>query len=79
MRLLETFQFVLEVMDCDPVFPPSKQPRASAEGSLLPGGEAWKSIVRVRMLHGVARSRAVARLAMTADSTAINQEDLSAT
>ena len=33
-----------------------------ASGYLMPGGEGWKSIIRVRMLHAVARRRARQRL-----------------
>ena len=80
-RLLETFQFVLEIMDCRPDFPCSEPARIS--DYLLPGGEGWKAIIRVRMLHGVARARACARAAAGAPFALplvpINQEDLSAT
>ncbi|THU95363.1 hypothetical protein K435DRAFT_723767 [Dendrothele bispora CBS 962.96] len=74
-RLLETFQFVLEVMRC--VVP------APEEGGIVhlqPGGIGWKSIIRVRMLHGVARARVRARMqAGEADFVPISQEDMSAT
>ncbi|OBZ78280.1 hypothetical protein A0H81_02676 [Grifola frondosa] len=84
-RLLETFQFVLDVMDCTAhsrtTVPPAP---AKAAAYLMPGGEGWKSIVRVRMLHGVARMRVKARWKRDSDTVdekvaPINQEEMSAT
>ncbi|KAL0570507.1 hypothetical protein V5O48_011453 [Marasmius crinis-equi] len=78
-RLMETFQFVLDVMRCC-------APESDAKGAshLLPGGEGWKSMVRVRMLHGVARARVKAKTHRTPDDPRVNdvpisQEDMSAT
>jgi hypothetical protein len=74
-RLLETFQFVIDVMGCDPDVSCSPEKSSSY---LLPGGEGWKSVIRVRMLHGIARARAKARLG-SQDFVPINQHDLGAT
>ncbi|KAI0341424.1 hypothetical protein BDW22DRAFT_1332680 [Trametopsis cervina] len=82
-RLLETLQFVLDVMACT-------QPGDAARGNkspleeLLPGGEGWKSAVRVRLLHGIARRRASERLRRTSSSESnmdvpVSQEDMAAT
>ncbi|KAI0690992.1 hypothetical protein C8T65DRAFT_711558 [Cerioporus squamosus] len=70
VRLLETMQFILD------------ESGASAQGdsgssssrlaSLLPGGEGWKSTVRVRLLHGVARWR-------LRSTVPISQEEVAAT
>ncbi|KAI0674649.1 hypothetical protein C8Q78DRAFT_967687 [Trametes maxima] len=94
-RLLETFQFVLDVMGCSsPVLPTeltnTDSPRKSdsptqggdATAYLLPGGEGWKSTVRVRLLHGVARWRAEERWKEDPNAQTgvpISQEDLAAT
>ncbi|CAL1708828.1 unnamed protein product [Somion occarium] len=101
-RLLETFQFVLDIMGCTPTPPapsfgsnieikPVKEPpqrRAGTLEYLLPRGEGWKSAVRVRMLHGVARRRATERWNKLKMRDAgydeeldipISQEDMSAT
>jgi hypothetical protein len=80
-RLLETLQFVFNVMGC-----------TSDEGDLTPlHGESWKSIIRVRMLHAVARRRIMLKMkrgvpaaacpldASEVDVLPINQEGLSAT
>lgn len=84
-RLLETMQFVLDVMGC-----------TSDGGDLTPlHGECWKSIIRVRMLHSVARRRIMLKMkqraspsaagprcplgALEVDGLPINQEDLAAT
>jgi len=84
-RLLETLQFVFDVMGC-----------TSDGGDLTPlHGESWKSIIRVRMLHAVARRRIMLKMKRRAPATAadlrcplgasevdglpINQEDLAAT
>ncbi|KAI0646650.1 hypothetical protein C8Q79DRAFT_682979 [Trametes meyenii] len=91
-RLLETFQFVLDVMGCaSPVSSsnitkvelnePSTQDRDVA-AYLLPGGEAWKSTIRVRLLHGVARWRVEERWKKDPNArteTPISQTDLAAT
>ncbi|KAE9411172.1 hypothetical protein BT96DRAFT_803810 [Gymnopus androsaceus JB14] len=71
-RLLETFQFVLEVMRC--VVP---IPEQQGSAYLLPGGDGWKAIVRVRMLHGVARARATQY--DNPNDIPINQEDMNGT
>lgn len=90
-RLLETFQFVLDVLGC--TVPPSERPDHDQLDSkaksrldyLLPGGEGWKSAVRVRLLHGVARRRAKERLSKLypeydfTQHVPINQEDMGAT
>ncbi|KAJ3844134.1 hypothetical protein EV361DRAFT_791650 [Lentinula raphanica] len=74
-RLLETFQFVLEVMRCVVPFPEQQ-----GSGYLLPGGDGWKSIIRVRMLHGVARTRVRAHPHYQGSrDSPINQEDMNAT
>jgi len=81
-RLLETSQFVLDVMGCS-------DPGASIDGTLNcldPGQEGWKAAVRVRLLHGIARRRIVERLNapnniydVEKDGIPINQEDMAAT
>ncbi|KAK1232654.1 hypothetical protein PQX77_004216 [Marasmius sp. AFHP31] len=78
-RLLETFQFVLDVMRC---YAPDSDARGASH--ILPGGEGWKSILRVRMLHGVARARVKAKTHRAPDDPHVNdvpisQEDMSAT
>ncbi|KAF5370813.1 hypothetical protein D9758_001860 [Tetrapyrgos nigripes] len=73
-RLLETFQFVLEVMRC---VAPVPEERGAVY--LQPGGDGWKSIVRVRLLHGVARAKVRAKMSDTPDFVPISQEDMSAT
>lgn len=71
-RLLETFQFVLEVMGCTSA-PTDKD-------YLLPGGEGWKAVVRVRMLHGIARRRTFEQWnATNYTDIPVNQEEMSAT
>lgn len=66
---------------------------STAAHSLVPGEEGWKSIVRVRLLHAVARRRIMDRVHrhqaidepgipgydFSADGYPINQEDLAAT
>ncbi|KZT01853.1 uncharacterized protein LAESUDRAFT_730745 [Laetiporus sulphureus 93-53] len=71
-RLLETFQFVLDVLACSASPPvddqgaidPSENTANSqcvqdgtAAAYLLPGGLGWRSTVNVRLLHGIARMR----------------------
>ncbi|KAG8745732.1 hypothetical protein FRC10_007212 [Ceratobasidium sp. 414] len=63
----------------------------NAAHALVPGEEGWRSTVRVRLLHGVARRRIMERLHdhqvrpdipnydFNADGYPINQEDLAAT
>ena len=63
----------------------------SQKGFLQPQSEAWKSAVRVRMLHGVARRRILERYNanpdifgaagydLETDGFPINQEDMAAT
>ncbi|KAI0360337.1 hypothetical protein OH77DRAFT_674257 [Trametes cingulata] len=104
-RLLETFQFVLDVMGCSATAAPahptpddagdrqsSTHAAAQADASsasevayLLPGGEGWKSTVRVRLLHGVARWRTEERWKREGRTNGgdagvpISQEDMAAT
>ncbi|KAI0062811.1 hypothetical protein BV25DRAFT_1885002 [Artomyces pyxidatus] len=80
-RLMETYQFVLDVLGCTSSTRLWARPSQSA-GYLMPGGEGWKSAVRVRMLHAVARRRARGKLEKAPgiiDYVPINQEDMSAT
>ncbi|QRW05464.1 transmembrane protein [Ceratobasidium sp. AG-Ba] len=93
-RLMETLQMVLDVMggyaalverETGKLNPPN------APHALVPGEEGWRSTVRVRLLHGVARRRIMDRLRhheskpgtpsydFDADGYAINQEDMAAT
>ncbi|OCH86022.1 hypothetical protein OBBRIDRAFT_762060 [Obba rivulosa] len=103
-RLLETLQFVLDVLDCTasplaagmPGDTAQKAPVGHNTGGaaafpedhtayLLPGGEGWRSAVRVRMLHGVARRRVRERWKREGredeeqEGVPISQEDMSAT
>ncbi|KAF5389394.1 hypothetical protein D9757_004282 [Collybiopsis confluens] len=73
-RLLETFQFVLQVMRC--VLP---APEQEGLAYLSPGGDGWEAIIRVRMLHGVARARARRNSSDAIDGIPINQEDMNGT
>ena len=69
VRLVETMQFVLDVMACTAPLGPTQTDAVELEADdggkrcsdrlayLLPGGEGCKSAVRVRLLHGVARWR----------------------
>ena len=83
-RLLETMQFVLDVMNCVvPSNNSSKRSTYDSEDHLFPGGEGWKSIIRVRLLHGTARRRIVESggskgYDQSKDGIPINQEDLAA-
>ncbi|KAI1789447.1 hypothetical protein LXA43DRAFT_974282 [Ganoderma leucocontextum] len=82
MRLVETMQFVLDVMGCSISGPHSTS--GSQLSSLLPEGEGWKSAVRVRLLHGVARWRVQARWEREhptemLDSVPMSQEEVAAT
>ena len=79
-RLLETFQFVLDVMGC------STAMDSSPVNCLSPEGEGWKAALRVRLLHGVARRRILERIKFSTvsysvddDGIPINQEDMAAT
>ncbi|KAG8745731.1 hypothetical protein FRC10_007211 [Ceratobasidium sp. 414] len=68
-----------------------KASSSNAPHALVPGEEGWRSAVRVRLLHGVARRRIMERLHdhqtrpgipnydFNADGYPINQEDLAAT
>ncbi|KAI0062813.1 hypothetical protein BV25DRAFT_623323 [Artomyces pyxidatus] len=79
-RLVDTSQFLLDVLGY--TSSTKLQDRlAQSTTHLMPGGEGWKSVVRVRMLHAVARRRARAKLEKESgiDSLPINQEDVSAT
>ncbi|KIJ38929.1 hypothetical protein M422DRAFT_68961 [Sphaerobolus stellatus SS14] len=81
-RLLETSQFILDVMGCmDPYAPMS-----DTIGCLKPEGEGWKAALRVRLLHGIARKRIMEKLNSSSnvyntekDGIPINQEDMAAT
>ncbi|KAM5541811.1 hypothetical protein V8D89_004540 [Ganoderma adspersum] len=82
MRLVETMQFVLDVMGCSITAPQSAS--TSQLSSLLPEGEGWRSAVRVRLLHGVARWRVQARWERerpleVPDSVPMSQEEVAAT
>lgn len=83
-RLLETMQFILDIFGCTSPVPPDY---VTAE-YLAPGNDGWRSAVRVRMLHGVARWRVRERWMRegkdvhqeeTRYGVPINQEDLGAT
>ena len=86
-RLLETFKFVLDVMGCTCDTPVPSE-KFGERAYIMPGGEGWRSAVRVRMLHGVARRRARAKLRSDMDpdreseadaDVPISQEDMAAT
>ena len=88
VRLVETMQFVLDVMAC--TLSSSGGPSQTNTGRLdpvahlLPGGEGWKSSLRVRLLHAVARWRVELRWekdghATVLDSVPISQQELAAT
>jgi len=88
-RLLETFQFVLDVTGCPP-YPlrtkdseGEKRTIPGTKAYLMPGGEGWKAALRVRMLHGVARRRTRERLGKAGllgpEDVPISQEEMSAT
>lgn len=87
VRLMETFQFVLDVMGCTSstvYWPRAAQEEKFADVSpISPGGIGWKSAIRVRMLHGIARRRAQDRLSRSSDAVLdfvpINQLDMSGT
>ena len=79
-RLLETTQWVLDVMEGGPdvLAPPSE--------STPEGGHGWRSTIRVRMLHTRVRRRILRQAERLADvysverdGVPINQEDLAAT
>ncbi|KAG9104874.1 hypothetical protein FRC06_006699 [Ceratobasidium sp. 370] len=93
-RLLETLQMVLDVMGGSAALAELeglKTGSPTAAHALVPGEEGWRSTVRVRLLHGVARRRIMERLHhgrvkpgipnydFDADGYPINQEDLAAT
>lgn len=93
-RLLETLQMVLDVLDCTAMPPRSghetpecamSQKLEDRAAYLEPGGYAWRTVVNVRLLHGVARMRVRERWQREGkqdllDGTIpINQEELSAT
>ncbi|VDB87859.1 unnamed protein product [Peniophora sp. CBMAI 1063] len=87
IRLMETFQFVLDVMGCtsSTTYWPQARCDEKAEGvpAIAPGGVGWKSAVRVRMLHGIARRRAREHLSRASqgslDFVPVNQLDMSGT
>ena len=88
-------QFVLDVMGCSAASTISTEPSTLGSGAsgnrpsdrladLLPGGDGWKSAVRVRLLHGVARWRVQTRWEQEnrtedIDSVPISQEEVAAT
>ncbi|KAL7283948.1 hypothetical protein ACG7TL_001220 [Trametes sanguinea] len=91
-RLFETFQFVLDVMGCSAQTGSVDSKKHFHDGDataprdrasyLMPGGEGWRSAVRVRLLHGVARWRVEERWAKNGskeEGVPISQEDLAAT
>ncbi|CAE7213155.1 unnamed protein product [Rhizoctonia solani] len=89
-RLLETLQMVLDVMGGNTSLA-ERESKAVRLGvhELAPGEEGWSSVVRVRLLHGVARRRIMERVRhpdgdipgydFNVDGYPINQEDLAAT
>ena len=93
-RLLDTLQMVLDAMggNTSLVEREGKAVRTDVH-ELIPGEEGWRSVVRVRLLHGVARRRIMERVRhpglsaegsipgydFNADGYPINQEDLAAT
>ncbi|CAE6493869.1 unnamed protein product [Rhizoctonia solani] len=93
-RLLETLQMVLDAMGANTSLV-EREGKAVSQGvhDLAPGEEGWRSVVRVRLLHGVARRRIMERIRhpelltegsiprydFDADGYPINQEDLAAT
>ena len=85
---------VLDVLDCTIIPPPSVHGTPDcATGPLLegraaylePGGYAWRTVVNVRLLHGVARMRVRERWRredrrdLLDSAIPINQEELSVT
>ncbi|KAH7344792.1 hypothetical protein B0J17DRAFT_15315 [Rhizoctonia solani] len=93
-RLLETLQMVLDAMGGNTSLVEREGKAISHDvHDLVPGQEGWRSVVRVRLLHGVARRRIMERLRhpelstegsiprydFDADGYPINQEDLAAT
>ncbi|KAH9930497.1 uncharacterized protein BXZ73DRAFT_90308 [Epithele typhae] len=80
-RLVETMQFVLDVMACTA----NPEPPAHRLAYLLPGGQGWASIVRVRILHSVARWRVQmrwereGRTVALQDAIPISQQETAAT
>ncbi|KAG8745231.1 hypothetical protein FRC12_014626 [Ceratobasidium sp. 428] len=91
-RLTETLQMILDVMGGSVALAEREgQKAASPAHALVPGEDGWRSAVRVRLLHGVARRRIMERLNrhqvkpdtpsydFDADGYPINQEDLAAT
>ncbi|TBU29454.1 hypothetical protein BD311DRAFT_720643 [Dichomitus squalens] len=84
MRLVETMQFILDVMGCTNPTPSSDDSSDNHLASLLPEGEGWRSSVRVRLLHGIARWRVKARWEREGrtdvlDSVPLSQEEVAAT
>ncbi|KAL0069356.1 hypothetical protein AAF712_003721 [Marasmius tenuissimus] len=80
-RLLETLQFVLDVMRCSV---PDQVSSTKGATHLMPHGEGWKSCVRVRMLHGTVRAKLRRKKPWNGDGSdeedcPISQEDMSAT
>jgi hypothetical protein len=85
-RLLETLQFVLDVMGCTSSGTVLSEGGSESISNLEPGGDGWKAALRVRLLHGVARRRIMERLNFSTssysvedDGIPINQEDMAAT
>ena len=87
LRLMETFQFVLDVMGCTSTtvhWPRAERDReVNSASHISPGGMGWKSAARVRMLHSIARRRARDQLGRSfhgaVDFVPVNQLDMSGT
>ncbi|CAE6396002.1 unnamed protein product [Rhizoctonia solani] len=92
-RLLETLQMILDVMGGH-ISLVEREGITVKPGvhDLTPGEEGWRSVVRVRLLHGVARRRIMERVRhpelsteglprydFSVDGYPINQEDLAGT
>lgn len=93
-RLTETSQMILDAMGGN-IGLAQREGKFIERGShdLVPGGEGWRSVVRVRLLHGTARRRIMERVRhgestekqgipnynFSVDGYPINQEDMAAT
>ncbi|CUA76902.1 hypothetical protein RSOLAG22IIIB_02382 [Rhizoctonia solani] len=89
-RLSETLQMILDAMGGNASLAEREgNPARPGVHALSPGEEGWRSVVRVRLLHGVARRRIMERVRhpeantsgydFNTDGYPINQEDLAAT
>ncbi|KZV94658.1 hypothetical protein EXIGLDRAFT_672908 [Exidia glandulosa HHB12029] len=84
MRLSETLQFVLDVMGAvvpSKGYPGSPGELAQCVKCMQPGEYGWRSAVRVRLLHGIARRRTRSHPSFNAsrDGEPLNQQDMLAT